>query len=385
MQHSDYISGYMAMGEVLKTMSIHPQSFTISKQEFFDQPLTQLNSARIKYTRAPLAARGSATCSMVQTCQVNWTIKIPANTLSIQLNRVVVPDNGVIDADLDAIIAVNFTGKAAIATAQTVNMARGNQLYAPTEVLRFWLGFSTACGPFNQFAICKDSTKLWDTSIYAREQAVICSNSLSDLCTNNSVSVSPLESIIQGKRHCGVFIDVPLSAINTAATTGGTTFHYKIPNDIIFSGVLDLNQLNPIFNSFPVLTRNYASLYLQLWMQDFLQDLKVVWLNKTDMVANTHLAYQMIPPEKPDIIYLLDNPHRIATTTTDVYKYGKFSVRIVNMQGVAATATAPQNTISQIQDAAMFMTFAMPQYPTWFFPVLFHNFDLVIDQLHVIP
>ncbi|KAA6367991.1 MAG: hypothetical protein EZS28_036481, partial [Streblomastix strix] len=34
---------------------------------------------------------------------------------------------------------------------------------------------------------------------------------------------------------------------------------------------------------------------------------------------------------------------------------------------------------------AMFMTFAMPQNPTLFFPVLFHNFDLVIDQRHVIP
>ncbi|KAA6394173.1 MAG: hypothetical protein EZS28_010298 [Streblomastix strix] len=43
----------------------------------------------------------------------------------------------------------------------------------------------------------------------------------------------------------------------------------------------------------------------------------------------------MIPPEKPDIIYLLDNLHRIATTTTDVYKYIKFSVRIVNMACVA--------------------------------------------------
>ncbi|KAA6364948.1 MAG: hypothetical protein EZS28_039525 [Streblomastix strix] len=34
---------------------------------------------------------------------------------------------------------------------------------------------------------------------------------------------------------------------------------------------------------------------------------------------------------------------------------------------------------------AMFMTFAMPQYPTWFFPILFHKFDFVIDQRHVIP
>ncbi|KAA6404260.1 MAG: hypothetical protein EZS28_000218 [Streblomastix strix] len=31
------------------------------------------------------------------------------------------------------------------------------------------------------------------------------------------------------------------------------------------------------------------------------------------------------------------------------------------------------------------MTFAMPQYPTWFFPVLFKGFDLIIDQRHVVP
>ncbi|KAA6355695.1 MAG: hypothetical protein EZS28_048778, partial [Streblomastix strix] len=69
-------------------------------------------------------------------------------------------------------------------------------------------------------------------------------------------------------------------------------------------GVLDLNWLNPIFNSFLVLTRNYVSLFLQLLIQDYLQDLKVVWLNKQDIVQNLHLAYHMIPPEKPDIVYL---------------------------------------------------------------------------------
>ncbi|KAA6393456.1 MAG: hypothetical protein EZS28_011021 [Streblomastix strix] len=375
---------------------------------------------------------------MVQTCQVNWTITIPKNTLALQLNKasdVTVEDSPTANA------AVNFSGVENPATAGA-SMLQGTQHYNLEEVLRFWIGFSTACGPFNQFAICKDNTKLWDTSIYAREQAVICSNSLSDLCTNNSVSVSPLESIVAGKRHCGVFIDVPLRAINAAAAT--TAKYFRIPVDITFSGVLDLNQLNPIFNSFPVLTRNYASFYLQLWMQDFLQDLKVVWLNKTDMVANNHLAYLMIPPKKPDIVYLM---HEAAA---GIINYDRFTVRIVNMQNAANGDTEPQNTISQIQNAvfnkleiqnvcfsveneeaiielirnqklinfptqvlrtqstnypfggfktgntlqsimsfsnikSLFMTFAMPQYPTWFFPVLFQGFDLIIDQWHVIP
>ncbi|KAA6395354.1 MAG: hypothetical protein EZS28_009116 [Streblomastix strix] len=119
-----------------------------------------------------------------------------------------------------------------------------------SEHLKFWLGFSTAYGPFNY--------------------------------------VSPLESIIAGKRHCGIFLDIPFSDIDLQATIAEgqprTPYYCRIPYDITFSGVLDLNQLNPIFNSFPVLKRNYASLYLQLWVQDFLQDLKIVWLNKSDTI-----------------------------------------------------------------------------------------------------
>ncbi|KAA6366050.1 MAG: hypothetical protein EZS28_038422, partial [Streblomastix strix] len=184
-------------------------------------------------------------------------------------------------------------------TPQTVTMESGatavtQQPYKIDEHIKFWLGFSTACGPFNQIAIYKDSQKLWDTSIHARGQAIIASNSLTDYCTSNYVTVSPLESIVQRKRHCDVFIDVPVSAISVA-----TAYNYLIPYDIIFIGVMDLNQLNPIFNSFPVLTRNYESLYIQFWMQDFLQDLKFAWLNNYNPVDNTYLAYTMIPPEKP--------------------------------------------------------------------------------------
>ncbi|KAA6361222.1 MAG: hypothetical protein EZS28_043251 [Streblomastix strix] len=244
-------------------------------------------------------------------------------------------------------------------------------------------------------------------------------------------------------------MDIPLSDIDLQATVAEgqprTPYYFRIPYDITFSGVLDLNQLNPIFNSFPVLTRNYASLYLQLWVQDFLQDLKIVWLNKSDTIKNRHLAYAMIPPEKPDVVYLLSE-NNLAPLS-----YEQYAVRLVNMQNVVNTATVPQNSISQISDAkfeeleiqnvcfnieneeaiiqmiqaqriinfptqvirsqssnfpfsgfqavsgsmqsimsfanikALFMTFAMPQYPTWFFPVLFYNFNLVVDQKNLIP
>ncbi|KAA6378527.1 MAG: hypothetical protein EZS28_025944, partial [Streblomastix strix] len=133
----------------------------------------------------------------------------------------------------------------------------------------------------------------------------------------NSVSVSPLESIINGKRHCGIFIDIPLSEIDKQCDNT-TPWYFRIPFDITFSGVFDLNQLNPIFNSFP--------------------DLKVDWFNKTDTVKNKHLAYHMIPPEKTDIVNLLKEP-----TEAGVFSYKKFNVRIVNMQNAANEDRVPQN------------------------------------------
>ncbi|KAA6362835.1 MAG: hypothetical protein EZS28_041638, partial [Streblomastix strix] len=355
---------------------------------------------------------------------ISWQIEIPANTLAIQVNGI--KNNG----------AAGLWNDPQVITMESGADADTQQAYNTDEHIKFWIGFSTACGPFNQIAICKDSQKLWDTSIYAREYAIIASNSLTNECTANSVTVSPLESIVQGKRHCGVFIDIPVSKISVAGA-----FNYLIPYPIVFSGVMDLNQLNPIFNSFPVLTRNYAQLHIQLWMQDFLQDLKVVWLNKYNPVNNTYLAYAMIPPEKPDIISL-KNINGVA--------YNNYAVRLVNMEGKLNTTTIPTATISQIKNArftelyinnicfnvdneavivdmirqtrlvnfptqvlrtqssnypasniadgggviqsimsfanikSIFFTFAMPQYPTWFFPVLLKNIDLIIDQRHVI-
>ncbi|KAA6364562.1 MAG: hypothetical protein EZS28_039910 [Streblomastix strix] len=325
------------MSEVLRQASIHPQSFQLSRQEFFDQPVSQLTSDGQRYTRAPLGARGNTTCSMAQSCQVSWQITIPKERLALQLNQATTAASTT--AEL-ARCRVNFNGlnDPQAYWARTMKIGEGgNQLpIIADEHIKLWIGYSTACGPFQQIVICKDNTKLWETSIYAREQAVIVSNSLSDECTRNSVSVSSLESIVRRRRHCGIFLDIPVSEFAAAS------FNYMFPFDITIAGVLDLNQLNPIFNLFPVLTRNYASLYLQLWTQDFMQDLKVVYLNKSDTMVNEHLAYQMIPPEKPDIIYLLN---------TAGSSQLPFNVRIVNMEGKLATERMPINSISQIKDS----------------------------------
>ncbi|KAA6404261.1 MAG: hypothetical protein EZS28_000219 [Streblomastix strix] len=85
---------------------------------------------------------------MVQTCQVNWTITISKDTLAIQINRVTAtaPTD---DATANAIINFNANNDK---TAAQVTMTVAGYGYSAAEVLHFWLGFFTACGPFNQFA-----------------------------------------------------------------------------------------------------------------------------------------------------------------------------------------------------------------------------------------
>ncbi|KAA6356102.1 MAG: hypothetical protein EZS28_048371, partial [Streblomastix strix] len=133
-------------------------------------PVNELTSSGVKYTRAPLGARGLATCSMVQTCQVNWTITIPANTLAIQLNETNLEDN-------EYNKRINFNGLEDSQAPVAKNMTQTSQDYygetadgsEQSETLRFWLGFSTACGSFHQFQLMRDATALWGTSIYMPE------------------------------------------------------------------------------------------------------------------------------------------------------------------------------------------------------------------------
>ncbi|KAA6364228.1 MAG: hypothetical protein EZS28_040246 [Streblomastix strix] len=107
------------------------------------------------------------------------------------------------------IARTNFNGLEDPTAQRTTNMSQATQKYYSKTVegiemsdhLQFWVGFSTACGPFYQFELVKDATALQRSVIYVREQVIISGNSLSDLCSKNTVCVTPLESIIEGKCH----------------------------------------------------------------------------------------------------------------------------------------------------------------------------------------
>ncbi|KAA6400686.1 MAG: hypothetical protein EZS28_003787 [Streblomastix strix] len=151
----------------------------------------------------------------------------------------------------------------------------------------------------------------------------------------------------------------------------------------------------------------------------------------------------MIPPEKPDLISLLTNdegiPYKqysvrmincrdLADDSTDpknsiqqldnayfeylsihnlcftmenvqaiidmikAQKVIHFPTQVIKSQSSNYTMNNFEPSSGQTQSImsfsnikAMFMTFAMPQYPTWFFPMLFYNIDLIVDQRHAVP
>ncbi|KAA6383579.1 MAG: hypothetical protein EZS28_020894 [Streblomastix strix] len=130
--------------------------------------------------------------------KLNRFIIIPANTLGIQLNSINLIKVTKTDIEqIRQITNINGTKTTASPLPADRKIDQATQNYHRSEILKFQLGFSTACGPLQQVAIYKDNTKLWKTSIYAREQAIISFNSLSELAVNNSVIVSPLESTTQ--------------------------------------------------------------------------------------------------------------------------------------------------------------------------------------------
>ncbi|KAA6374820.1 MAG: hypothetical protein EZS28_029652 [Streblomastix strix] len=72
---------------------------------------------------------------------------------------------------------------------------------------------------------------------------------------------------------------------------------------------------------------------------------------------------------------IINFPTQIIRTQSTNFPFGGFDESGGNLQSIMSFANIK----------AMYMTFAMNQYPTWFFPVLLQRFDLIIDQRHLVP
>ena len=155
--------------------------------------------------------------------------------------------------------------------------------------------------------------------------------------TDNSSSESTLKALVHNEHYRGVGSGLLCFTCSSSAADAdnpwrlnfdGTTGIAPIYPNIGIEGVIDLNKGNPLFHNFPIITRNMGELYIRLYMENFLRELKVVYLNKSRSIGQSittpgtststnagkpqeWLPYQRLPIDKPDFVFLDGNMYKI--------------------------------------------------------------------------
>lgn len=292
--YSDVINSYVDINSVTSTRNIVPGSYKESVVQCVDQTLATLNSAggQTLFTRFKLTPQ-VRNATLAQLAQIYFQYVIPANSLGV----------------ICRIYANN--GTAENLTEQTSDL----QQNAVNDILRFKLFYDTGFSIASMVQLCMTADAKVSTENFNYQQSLLTLNSLPDFVTDNSTSETTLKSLVENPTYRGVgsgLIEVNLSVPGNVGTYGVT-----ITRDIGIEGVIDLDKGNPLFHNFPIITRNMNELYIRLYMENFLRELKVVYLNKArSSVATVNggatlnskpqetLPYSRLPVDKPDFVYL---------------------------------------------------------------------------------
>ena len=314
--YSDVINSYVDINAVTAQRNIVPGSYKETVVQCTDQTLATLNSAggQTLFTRFKLTPQ-VRNATLAQLAQIYFQYVIPGTTSS--------PNGGL------AIVKKEFAGNS---TAENINQADAGTNFSNTtyfEKLRFKLFYDSGFSIASMVQLCLTADAKVSTENFNYQQSLLTLNSLPDFVTENSNCESTLKALVENPTYRGVgsgVIEVDLS---------GAAYSTPITQDICIEGCIDLNRGNPLFHNFPIITRNMQELYIRLYMENFLRELKIVYLNKTRQnlsgmtiqsdggaqasfpndngtlkLKNSkwhpvdRLPYQRLPIDKPDFVYL---------------------------------------------------------------------------------
>lgn len=305
--YSDVISSYVDINAITAQRNIVPGSYKESVTQCTDQTLATLNSAggQTLFTRLKLTPQ-IRNATLAQLAQIYFQYVIPGGSL------------GVIVKKYDT-----HTQKESIA--DTSDDLRDHAL---NDQLHFKLFYDSGFSIASMVQLCLTADAKVSTENFNYQQTLLTLNSLPDFVTENSSSECTLKGLVENPTYRGVgsgLVIVSLDADNSAA-------HYGIPitQPIGIEGVIDLNKGNPLFHNFPIITRNMGELYIRLYMENFLRELKVVYLDKhrahkftlangssgqpntvSDLQPQECLPYQRLPIDKPDFVYLKGELYKV--------------------------------------------------------------------------
>lgn len=331
--YSDVINSYVDINSITAQRNIVPGSYKETITQCVDQTLSTLNASggQTLFTRLLLSPT-VRNATLVQLAQVYFQYVIRANTLSFLLSK----------QDLTA----GDTTKEDTAT----NNFKNKTL---KEHLRAKFFYDTGFSISSMVSLCLVADAKVSTENFNYQQSLLTLNSLPDFATKDSRSETTLSALVENDNYGGVgsgLIDIPIVVGNT------DTHAIKLNQDVEISGVIDLNKGNPLFHNFPIITRNIGQLYIKFYMENFLRELKIVYLNKSrvnvkhtitipkdteinatytagppnkfkfdtdfnvDTVPNPagveYLPYQRLPVDKADFIYLDGDLYKVRCVIT---------------------------------------------------------------------
>lgn len=347
--YSDVISSYVDINSVTAQRNIVPGSYKESVVQCTDQTLATLNSAggQTLFTRFKLTPQ-VRNATLAQLAQIYFQYIIPANSLGIILK---------------SYTATTTESTADVSTVNYRNNSMGN------THLKFKLFYDTGFSIASMVQLCLVADAKVSTENFNYQQSLLTLNSLPDFVTENSTSESTLKALVTNPTFRGVgsgLIDVDLSESQNTVDN----YIKPIAFDIGVEGCIDLDRGNPLFHNFPIITRNMGELYIRLYMENFLRELKVVYLNKsranldgssqtmsaawptTGTIAQNittlhgnpdeHLPYQRLPADKSDLIYLNGSMYKVKLVNMK-------QNAITSTSGVAFKQTNPIYTLNNIQ------------------------------------
>lgn len=352
--YSDVINSYVDINAITAQRNIVPGSYKETVVQCLDQTLATLNSAggQTLFTRFKLTPQ-VRNATLAQLAQIFFQYVIPGSntghgSLGIILKR----------------YSANNTNENNSNTADVADLgsADSNRINSIKEHIKFKLFYDTGFSIASMVQLCLTADAKVSTENFNYQQSLLTLNSLPDFATDNSSSESTLKALVHNEHYRGVgsglldFVCSTTAATNSAtawnACFSGTTGIAPIYPDIGIEGVIDLNKGNPLFHNFPIITRNMSELYIRLYMENFLRELKVVYLNKSRLnlaggsITSSNesytqnvalpitegrsqplewLPYQRLPIDKPDFIFL----------DGELYK-----IKLVNIKTNAAPAAA---------------------------------------------
>lgn len=367
--YSDVTNSYVDINSVLSRRNIVNGTYAESVVQCEDLTLTNLNSAcgQNIFTRFKLTP-SNRNATLAQLAQIYFQYQIPAGTLGFILHEYTA--EGTPEDATDEAVAI---------TASDI-----------TEHLKCKLFYDTGFSIASEVQLCLSADAKVSTENFNYQQSLLTLNSLPDFTTENSTTESTLKALVENENFHGVgsglldFKFASQSADNTMdLTTDSTTKVAPIKSAISIEGNIDLNKGNPLFHNFPVITKNMGELYIRLRMENFLRELKIVYLNKsrvqlangsitssTDytksqvvkLTAGTaqtldYLPYQRLPADKADFIYLNGRLFKVRLVVVNANKdvsatahFNNFTYGIPNLTNIQWTRFEMRKTEFDIED-----------------------------------